>query len=138
MGDIHFTNRRRGRETLQPGSECDNFKPRLKSGIFKCLSRLTSSFLVFLADGDLHGCCTVPSTMQYFTRTVPHAYDTTPHLVNNKNIMVYNTYEKRTVNRGFISPTSYFLNDREILHLQQAAWVGDSKSEFSPSVLIFT
>jgi hypothetical protein len=31
-------------ETLQPGLEFDNLKPRLKSGTFKCISLLNSSF----------------------------------------------------------------------------------------------
>jgi hypothetical protein len=31
-------------ETLQPVLEFDNFKPRLKSGIFKCISWLNGSF----------------------------------------------------------------------------------------------
>jgi hypothetical protein len=31
-------------ETPQPGLEFDNFKPRLKSGIFKCISWLNGSF----------------------------------------------------------------------------------------------
>jgi hypothetical protein len=31
-------------ETSQPGSEFDNFNPRLKSGIFKCISWLNGSF----------------------------------------------------------------------------------------------
>jgi hypothetical protein len=32
-------------ETLQPGLEFDNFKPQLKSGIFKCISWLKCSFI---------------------------------------------------------------------------------------------
>ncbi len=32
-------------ETLQPGLEFDNFKPRLESGIFKCISWINGSFL---------------------------------------------------------------------------------------------
>jgi hypothetical protein len=32
-------------DTLQPGLEFDNFKPRIKSGMFKCISWLYSSFL---------------------------------------------------------------------------------------------
>jgi hypothetical protein len=35
---------------LQPGLEFDNFKPRLESGIFKCISGLNSSF--FLGDNQ--------------------------------------------------------------------------------------
>jgi hypothetical protein len=37
IGGIYFTKKWRA-ETLQPGLEFDNFKPRLKSGIFKCIS----------------------------------------------------------------------------------------------------
>ncbi len=36
LGGIYFTKKWRA-ETLQPGLEFDNFKPRLKSGIFKCI-----------------------------------------------------------------------------------------------------
>jgi hypothetical protein len=42
---IYFTKKWRA-ETLQPGLEFDNFKPRLKSGIFKCISWLNGSFFV--------------------------------------------------------------------------------------------
>jgi hypothetical protein len=35
---------RSGDETLQPGLVFDNFKPWLKSGIFKCISWLNGSF----------------------------------------------------------------------------------------------
>ncbi len=37
IGGIHFTKKWRD-ETLQSCSKFDNFKPRLKSGIFKCIS----------------------------------------------------------------------------------------------------
>ncbi len=40
----YFTKKWRA-ETLQPGLEFDSIKPRLKSGIFKCISWLNSSFL---------------------------------------------------------------------------------------------
>ncbi len=40
---IYFTKKRRA-ETLQPGLDFDNFKPWLKSGIFKCISWLNGSF----------------------------------------------------------------------------------------------
>jgi hypothetical protein len=43
IGGIYFTKKWRA-ETLQPGFEFDNFKPRLKSGIFKFNSWLTGSF----------------------------------------------------------------------------------------------
>ncbi len=44
IGGFYFTKKRRA-ETLQPGSEFDNFKPRLKSSIFKFISWLNGSFL---------------------------------------------------------------------------------------------
>jgi hypothetical protein len=44
IGGIHSTKKWRP-ETLQPGLEFDNLKPRLKSGIFKCISWLNGSFL---------------------------------------------------------------------------------------------
>ncbi len=50
IGGIHFTNKWRA-ETLQTGLEFDNFKPRLKSGIFKCISWLNGS----LFEGWLSG-----------------------------------------------------------------------------------
>jgi hypothetical protein len=37
IGGIYFTKKRRA-ETLRPGLEFDNFKPRLESGTFKCIS----------------------------------------------------------------------------------------------------
>ncbi len=40
---IYFTKKWRA-ETLQPGLEFDNYKPRLKIGIFKCISWLNVSF----------------------------------------------------------------------------------------------
>jgi hypothetical protein len=43
IGGIYFTKKWRA-ETLQPGLEFDNFKPRLKSSIFKCISWMNSSF----------------------------------------------------------------------------------------------
>ncbi len=43
IGGIYFTKKRRA-ETLQPGLEFDNFKSRLQSGIFRCISWLNSSF----------------------------------------------------------------------------------------------
>jgi hypothetical protein len=43
IGEIYFTKKWRA-ETLQPGLEFDNCKPRLKSGIFKCICLLNSSF----------------------------------------------------------------------------------------------
>jgi hypothetical protein len=42
IGGIYFTKKWRA-ETLRPGLEFDNFKPRLKSGIFKCISWLDGS-----------------------------------------------------------------------------------------------
>ncbi len=45
IGDIYFTKKGRA-ETLQPGLELDNFQRRLKSGIFKCISWLNSSFFL--------------------------------------------------------------------------------------------
>ncbi len=42
IGGIYFTKKWRA-GTLQPGLEFDNFKPRLKSGIFKCISWLNGS-----------------------------------------------------------------------------------------------
>jgi hypothetical protein len=42
IGGFYFTKKWRA-ETLQPGLEFDNFKPRLKSGIFKCISWLQGS-----------------------------------------------------------------------------------------------
>jgi hypothetical protein len=42
-GGIYSTKKRRP-ETLQPGLEFDNFKPRLESCIFKCISWLNGSF----------------------------------------------------------------------------------------------
>jgi hypothetical protein len=39
IGGIYFTKTWRA-ETLEPGLEVDNFKPRLESGIFKCISWL--------------------------------------------------------------------------------------------------
>ncbi len=42
-GDIYFTKKWRA-ETLQPGLEFGNFKPRLKSCIFECISWLNGSF----------------------------------------------------------------------------------------------
>jgi hypothetical protein len=50
VGGIYFTTKWRA-ETLQPGLECDNFKPRLKRGIFNCISWLNGS--VF--EGDDQG-----------------------------------------------------------------------------------
>ncbi len=43
IGGIYFPKKWRA-ETLQPGLECDNFKPRLESGIFKRISWLNGSF----------------------------------------------------------------------------------------------
>ncbi len=43
IGGIYFTNKWRA-ETLQPGLEFDNFKPRLQSGIFKAISWLHGLF----------------------------------------------------------------------------------------------
>ncbi len=43
IGGSYFTKKWRS-ETLQPGLEFDNFKPRLKSSIFKCISLLNGSF----------------------------------------------------------------------------------------------
>ncbi len=43
IGGIFFTKKWRA-ETPQPGLEFDNFKPRLKSCIFKCISWLNCSF----------------------------------------------------------------------------------------------
>jgi hypothetical protein len=43
VGVICFKNKWRA-EALQPGLEFDNFKPRLKSGILKCISWLNGSF----------------------------------------------------------------------------------------------
>jgi hypothetical protein len=43
IGGIYFTKKQRA-ETLQRGLEFDNFKPRLESGIFKCMSWLNGSF----------------------------------------------------------------------------------------------
>ncbi len=43
IGEIYFTKRWRA-ETLQPGSESNNFRPRLKSGIFNCISWLNCPF----------------------------------------------------------------------------------------------
>jgi hypothetical protein len=40
---IYFTKKCRAK-TLQPGLELDNFKPRLKTSIFKCISWLNGSF----------------------------------------------------------------------------------------------
>jgi hypothetical protein len=34
----------KSRDFIQPGLEFDSFKPRLKSGIFKCISWLNGSF----------------------------------------------------------------------------------------------
>ncbi len=42
IGGIYFTKKWRA-ETPQPGLEFDNFKPRLKSGIFNCISWLNGS-----------------------------------------------------------------------------------------------
>ncbi len=50
FGGIYFTKKWRA-ETLQPGLEFDNFKPRLKSGIFKCISWLNGLFF----GGDYRG-----------------------------------------------------------------------------------
>ncbi len=55
IGGIYFTKKWRA-ETLQPGSEFDNFKPPLKSGIFNCISWLNSSFFrgddrIFMKEG---------------------------------------------------------------------------------------
>ncbi len=44
IGGIYFTKKWKA-ETFQPGSEFDNFKPRLKSSILKCFSCLNGSFL---------------------------------------------------------------------------------------------
>jgi hypothetical protein len=44
IGDIYFTKKWRA-ETLQPGLEFDNFKPRLTSSIFKSISWRKGSFL---------------------------------------------------------------------------------------------
>ncbi len=43
IGGIYFTKKWRA-ENLQPGLVFDNFKPRLKSGIFNCISWLNGSF----------------------------------------------------------------------------------------------
>ncbi len=43
IGGIYFTKKWRA-ETLHPGLEFDNFKPRLKSSIFKFISWLNGSF----------------------------------------------------------------------------------------------
>ncbi len=43
VGGIYFTNKWRA-ETLQPGLGFHNFKPRLQSSIFKCISWLNGSF----------------------------------------------------------------------------------------------
>jgi hypothetical protein len=43
IGGIYFTKKWRA-ETLQPGLEVDNFKPRFKSSIFKSISWLNGSF----------------------------------------------------------------------------------------------
>jgi hypothetical protein len=40
---IYFSKKWRA-ETRQPGLEFDNIKPRLESGIFKCISWLNGSF----------------------------------------------------------------------------------------------
>ncbi len=45
IGSIYCTKKWRA-EILQPGLEFDNFKPWLKSGIFKCISWLNSSFVL--------------------------------------------------------------------------------------------
>ncbi len=45
IGGIYFTKKGRA-ETLQLGLEFDNFKPGLKSCIFKCISRINGSFFV--------------------------------------------------------------------------------------------
>jgi hypothetical protein len=50
VGGIYFT-KKWSAETLQPGLEFDNLKPRPQSGIFKCTSRLNESFF-FLLDDD--------------------------------------------------------------------------------------
>jgi hypothetical protein len=42
---IYFTNNWTA-ETLKRGLEFDNFKPRLKSGIFKCISWLNRSYFL--------------------------------------------------------------------------------------------
>jgi hypothetical protein len=42
IGGVYFTNMWRA-ETLQPGLEFNNFKPRLEGGIFKCISWLNGS-----------------------------------------------------------------------------------------------
>jgi hypothetical protein len=51
IGGIYFTKKWWRAQTLQPGLEFDNFKPRLESGIFKCISWLNGS--VF--EGDDRG-----------------------------------------------------------------------------------
>ncbi len=54
-------------ETLQPGLEFDNFKPRFKSGIFKCISWLNGLFLGSDDRGSLkEGVLSYPTTsIQY-------------------------------------------------------------------------
>jgi hypothetical protein len=44
IGDIYFTKKWWRAETLQPGLEFDNFKPRLESCIFNCISCLNGFF----------------------------------------------------------------------------------------------
>jgi hypothetical protein len=41
---VSISEKKRRAETLQPGLEFGNLKSRLKSGIFKCISRLNGSF----------------------------------------------------------------------------------------------
>jgi hypothetical protein len=48
---VFFFQKKWRSEALQPGLEFDNCKPRLKGGIFKCISCLNGSFL----GGDVHG-----------------------------------------------------------------------------------
>ncbi len=52
IGGIYFKKKWRA-GTQQPGLEFDNFKPRLKSGIFKCISWLNGSFFWGDALGSL-------------------------------------------------------------------------------------
>ncbi len=47
LGGIYLTDKWRT-ETLQPGLESDNIKPRLICGLFKCISWLNGSFFFFL------------------------------------------------------------------------------------------
>jgi hypothetical protein len=100
IGGIYITKRWRT-ETLQPGLEFDDFKPRLESGIFKCIFWLNRSFF---GDGD-----------QGFLKEVVKAYLMAPMSPLNSSIFlcvhIYSLW--------FMIPDFFFSSARDCRHGQQ-------------------